>query len=107
MTLMKREAAVLIVSNRFLRTVVLYHLILFFLFLFIYTTLVRFESHFDLRYGDEDATVSTIAYYVLHTQSTVMTGDVQPKTRLGRALQSSHVILSWIIIILAMTPLNE
>jgi hypothetical protein len=59
-----------------------------------------------MRYGAK-VNASTIAYYTLHTQSTVMTGDIQPKTRLARALQSSHVLLSWFIVILAMTPLNE
>jgi len=103
---MATDTTVLILTNRFLRNVVLYHAILFCLYVVIYTSVIRFDEHFDLRYGT-DTSVSTVAYYVLHTQSTVMTGDIQPKTRLARALQSSHVLLSWMIIVLAMTPLNE
>lgn len=101
-----QNSATLVLTNRFLRSVVIYHMILFALFMTIYTVVIRFDAHFDLRYGTE-ATASTIAYYTLHTQSTVMTGDIQPKTRLARALQSSHVLLSWFIVVLAMTPLNE
>jgi hypothetical protein len=100
------NSASLVITNRFLRTVALYHGVLFCLFLIIYVGLIRFENHFDMRYG-ATPTISTIAYYTLHTQSTVMTGDIQPKTKLARALQSSHVLLSWFIVILAMTPLNE
>ena len=102
-----RESASLIFTNRFLRSVVIYHMVLYCIFLFIYTTVIRFDQHFDSKYQDTRPTVSTIAYYTLHTQSTVMTGDIQPKTRLGRSLQSSHVLLSWFIVVLAMTPLNE
>lgn len=101
-----QDSASLVITNRFLRSVALYHGVLFCIFMSIYVGLIRFEEHFDLRFNAEPS-VSTIAYYVLHTQSTVMTGDVQPKTRLARALQSSHVLLSWFIVILAMTPLNE
>ncbi|MGA1563939.1 MAG: hypothetical protein ACO35C_04890 [Pontimonas sp.] len=100
------QAATLVLTNRFLRSVVIYHMVLFAIFMVLYTSVIRFEEHFDLRYGTE-ATTSTIAYYTLHTQSTVMTGDIQPRTRLARALQSSHVLLSWFIVVLAMTPLNE
>jgi hypothetical protein len=101
-----KDSAALVITNRFLRSVALYHGVLYCIFMIIYVGLIRFETHFDLRYNAEP-NLSTIAYYVLHTQSTVMTGDVQPKTRLARALQSSHVLLSWFIVILAMTPLNE
>jgi hypothetical protein len=100
------DSAALVITNRFLRSVVLYHAVLYCIFLTIYVGLIRFDTHFDLRYG-ATASVSTIAYYTLHTQSTVMTGDIQPRTKLARALQSSHVLMSWFIVVLAMTPLNE
>lgn len=100
------NSAAIVITNRFLRSVVLYHVILFSIFFVIYTALIRFDTHFDMRYG-ATSSLSTIAYYTLHTQSTVMTGDIQPRTKLARALQSSHVLLSWFIVILAMTPLNE
>jgi len=101
-----KTSATLIITNRFLQSVVLYHLFLYIIFFCLYSFVIRFDEHFDLRYG-ASSSLSTIAYYTLHTQSTVMTGDIQPRTRLARALQSSHVLLSWFIIVLAMTPLNE
>jgi hypothetical protein len=100
------DSAALVITNRFLRSVVLYHAVLYCIFLTIYVGLIRFDKHFDMRYGATPS-VSTIAYYTLHTQSTVMTGDIQPRTKLARALQSSHVLMSWFIVVLAMTPLNE
>jgi len=100
-----KESATLVFTNRFLKSVVLYHIVLFMIFLFIYSTLIRFDQHFELTQDDEP-TISTIAYYTLHTQSTVMS-EIHPKTKFGRALQSSHVLLSWFIVVLAMTPLNE
>jgi hypothetical protein len=101
------DSAALVITNRFLRSVVLYHAVLYCIFLTIYVGLIRFDKHFDFRYDTTDnISISTIAYYTLHTQSTVMS-DIHPRTKLGRALQSSHVLLSWFIVVLAMTPLNE
>jgi uncharacterized membrane protein YesL len=98
------KGAALIISNDFLRNVLSYHFTLFIVFVMMYRYMIPFEDHFDLKYK-APSSMSTVAYYVLHTQSTVMC-EIVPKTALGRSLQATHIFLSWFIIILSMAPIN-
>jgi hypothetical protein len=98
------RGAALIISNDFLKNVLTYHFTLFIVFVMLYRYMIPFEKHFDLRYKQPN-TMSTVVYYVLHTQSTVMS-EIVPITNLGRSLQATHIFLSWFIIILSMAPIN-
>ena len=94
----------LVLGNRFLQNVLTYQFVVFLSFVTLYRYAIDFETHFETKHGAR-ATMSTISYYVLHTQSTVMC-EIIPKTPLGRSLQASHIFLSWFIIILSMAPIN-
>jgi hypothetical protein len=98
------RGAALIINNDFLRNVLAYHFTLFLVFVTIYRYMISFEDHFDLKHRARNS-MSTVVYYVLHTQSTVMC-EIVPKTNLGRSLQATHIFLSWFIIILSMAPIN-
>ena len=106
------EGTHLIVSNRFLQSVLTYHIILFFVMVFLYSYVIDFKKHFtifDDSGKDIEPTLGLITYYVLATQTTVMSGEVLPRhrTKVGRNLLGMHIFFSWFIVVLAMTPLDE
>lgn len=80
-----------------------YHMVLFLVFCFIYRFVIDFQEHFTAKSNS----VSMVAYYVLLTQTTVMVGEIVPKTKLGRSLLGTHVFLSWFVIILSVTPVGD
>ena len=92
----------MVISNKFLKGLLLYNVLLYTMFLSIYLV-IDFKKHFHLPEHTEDIT-STIAYYTLLSQTQVMAGEIVPKTRLGRYLLMTHVFLSWFMIALVMVP---
>lgn len=109
------EGTRLIVSNRFLQSVLTYHIILFFVMVFTYSYVIDFKKHFTIfdesgtAADDIEPSLGLITYYVLATQTTVMSGEILPRhrTTLGRNLLGMHIFFSWFIIVLAMTPIDE
>lgn len=99
------RSADLVLSNSFLKTLMVYHLVLYIVFLIIYRYVIDFKKHFRVE-GDVPASVSLVSYFTLLTQTTVMT-EITPKTSLGRSIVSTHIFLSWFIIILSMTPIGD
>lgn len=93
----------LLLSNAFLQNLMLYHMVLFVAFVGIYRT-IDFEKHFTVK---SRPSISHIAYFTLLTQTTVMTGEITPKTKLGRSLLATHVLLSWMVVILSVTPVGD
>lgn len=83
-----------------------YHLILFIVFVVIYRYVIDFNTHFRIE-GDVPASLSVISYFTLLSQTTVMTGEIVPRTSLGRSLLSTHVFFSWFVVILSVTPIGE
>jgi len=97
------NASRLILSNRFLERLMQYHMVLFLVFCGIYRFLIDFKQHFTVR----ENTISIVSYYVLLTQTSVMAGEIVPRTKLGRSLLATHVFLSWFVIILSVTPVGD
>ncbi len=93
----------LLMTNTFLQSLMMYHMLLFIVFVIIYRT-IQFETHFTVK---KRPSVSHIAYFTLLTQTTVMTGEITPKTKLGRSLLATHVFLSWFVVILSVTPIGD
>jgi hypothetical protein len=79
-------------------------MVLFCVFVFLYSVAINFEDHFTVS---KRPTISHVSYFVLLTQTTVMTGEITPKTKLGRALLATHVFLSWFVVILSVTPVGD
>jgi len=97
------NATRLILSNRFLERLMQYHLILFVVFCAIYRFGIDFKKHFTAK----ENTISLVSYYVLLTQTSVMAGEIAPRTKLGRSLLATHVFLSWFVVILSITPVGD
>lgn len=97
------QSAGLIISNAFLETLMLYHMVLFIVFIMIYKS-IEFEKHFTV---EKAPSWSHIAYFTLLTQTTVMAGEITPKTKLGRSILATHVFLSWFVVILSVTPVGD
>jgi len=95
----------LVLSNKFLQSLMAYHTGLFVIFALIYLFVIDFNKHFHVE-GDAPASLSLISYFTLLSQTTVMT-EITPKTSLGRSLVATHIFFSWFIIILSMTPIGE
>lgn len=93
----------LILSNRFLERLMQYHMVLFLIFCGIYRFLIDFTKHFTAK----ENTISVVSYYVLLTQTSVMAGEIAPRTKLGRSLLATHVFLSWFVVILSVTPVGD
>ncbi len=97
------RGAGLLMANSFLQSLMTYHMVLFIVFVSIYR-LIKFDEHFTV---DKTPTISHIAYFTLLTQTTVMTGEITPKTKLGRSLLATHVFMSWFVVILSVTPIGD
>lgn len=95
----------LVLTNSFLETLMAYHLVLYVAFLCIYRYAIDFNKHFRFD-GNHPANISVISYFTLLTQTTVMS-EITPKTALGRSIVSTHIFLSWFIVILSMTPVGD
>jgi len=93
----------LILSNRFLERLVQYHMVLFLVFCALYKFAIDFKKHFTAV----DNSISTVSYFALLTQTSVMAGEITPRTQLGRSLLATHVFLSWMIIVLSVTPVGD
>lgn len=93
----------LLLTNTFLENLMLYHMVLFLTFVSIYR-IIDFEKHFTVK---SRPSISHIAYFTLLTQTTVMAGEITPKTQLGRSLMATHVFLSWMVVILSVTPVGD
>lgn len=101
------EPVKLIISNSFLRSVITYHCVLYCIFLIMYMTIVDFDQNFYTPHKTPGTTtsISTISYYIIATQTTVMC-EIVPRTALARSLQTTHTLLSWFVIILSMSPID-
>jgi hypothetical protein len=100
------RGAELVLSNKFLQSLMTYHLLIFIVFVLIYKYAIDFREHFKVP-PKTPSSISVIAYFVLLCQTTVMTGEIVPKTNLGRSLLSTHVFFSWFVVILSITPIGE
>lgn len=98
------HSASLVLTNSFLQTLMAYHLVLYVIFLCIYYA-IDFNKHFRVE-GNIPASISIVSYFTLLTQTTVMT-EITPQTPLARSLVSTHIFLSWFIVILSMTPVGD
>jgi hypothetical protein len=99
------HSASLVLTNSFLQTLMTYHLVLYVIFLCIYRYAIDFNKHFHVE-GNIPASISIVSYFTLLTQTTVMT-EITPRTTLARSLVSTHIFLSWFIVILSMTPVGD
>jgi hypothetical protein len=97
--------AQLVLSSKFLQTLMAYHITLFIIFVLIYRYAIDFKKHFRVEEGTP-ANISLISYFTLLSQTTVMT-EIAPKTSLGRSLLATHIFFSWFIVVLSMTPIGE
>ena len=97
--------AQLVLSNKFLQSLMAYHLGLFIIFALIYRYVIDFRKHFRVE-ENVPVSLSLVSYFTLLTQTTVMT-EIVPRTSLGRSLVATHIFFSWFIVILSMTPVGE
>lgn len=87
-------------ENKFFDGIVLFNLMVYALMIAIYH-LIDFDAHFELK-GKADT--GKIMYFTWMTHTNVMAGEITPKTGVARGLMCMHVLLTWGIIMVLLSP---
>lgn len=91
------------IGNRFLDELLLYNMFVYSVTVACYH-LIDFEKHFEMPEHTPKASTGTIMYYTFLSHASVMAGEIVPKTMLGRALLSIHILMTWVIMLLLLVP---
>lgn len=87
-------------ENKFFDGIVLYNVMVYALMTALYH-LIDFDTHFDLK---GKAGTGKIMYFTWMTHTGVMAGEITPKTDVARGLMSMHVLLTWGMLMVLLSP---
>jgi hypothetical protein len=81
---------------KFLKTAILYNVVVFSIFFFVYN-LLDFDTHFT---ADQPVTGRGKLYFAIMAHTSGGANDIVPATDLARMLTGLHVILAWMQLML-------
>ncbi len=87
-------------ENKFFDGIVLYNLMVYSMMIAIYHS-IDFHKHFNVPHK---AGLGTHMYFAWMTHTNVMAGEITPKTALGRGLMCMHVLLTWGMVMVLLSP---
>jgi len=94
-------------ENKYFDWIVLYNVMVYATMISIYHA-IDFDAHFASKqtahFASKRKTTGEIMYFAWMTHTNVMAGEITPKTDVARGLMCVHVLLTWGIIMVLLSP---
>ena len=94
-------------ENKYFDWIVLYNVVVYAAMISIYHA-IDFDAHFDLKQKSKaprsTTTTGEIMYFAWMTHTNVMAGEITPKTDVARGLMCVHVLLTWGMVMVLLSP---
>ena len=89
-------------ENKYFDWIVLYNVMVYAAMISIYHA-IDFDAYFDLKQKSKAGT-GEIMYFAWMTHTNVMAGEITPKTDVARGLMCVHVLLTWGMVMVLLSP---